>query len=601
MFHWRWKGVLIYFKQSSSFILYKILFCGDKEVFLQRTLKFLNRFYKILFFLLFNSFFLFFSICSFFILGEKSFFIEWEIFILNGNRVVISLIFDWIRRSFLIVVSLISGSIIIYSIYYIEGEKRVGRFVIVLFMFVCSIIFLIIRPNLISLLLGWDGLGLTSYVLVIFYQREFSCNSGIITILRNRIGDAAILLTIGWVFYLGSWNFFFFEKSDFVIGVLVILAAITKRAQIPFSAWLPAAIAAPTPVSALVHSSTLVTAGVYLIIRFFFLLREDILFFLLIIGVITILISGWVANFERDIKKVIALSTLSQLGLIFIILGSGNYLLAFFHLFIHALFKSTLFICAGFIIHNLRGRQDGRFAGVFNNNSPVLGIIFGCTNLALCGFPFLRGFYSKDRILEYCWNTRIGLGLVALVVLATGLTLSYRVRVIYLSCLNERKRHRVRLSDDFNSTLLNSTVFLFFIRVVGGFFFSWLFISKRGIYLIRFFEKFYVFSILFFSFLLIFFLIKKIFYIKNNFFFRRNLIIFLPSLTLFPIGFFFLNKGVNHLKIIDKGWYEYRGPIGVIQSFSTGSLYFFNTRLFFLLQIFFSFLLFVLLIFFINC
>ncbi|XP_036347091.1 NADH-ubiquinone oxidoreductase chain 5-like [Rhagoletis pomonella] len=179
-----------------------------------------------------------------------------------------------------------------------------------------------------------------------------------------------------------------------VIGGLIILADIRKRAQIPFSTWLPAAMAAPTPVSALVHSSTLVTAGVYLLIRFNILLNNSFL------GQLLLLLSGLGANFEFDLKKIIALSTLSQLGLIMRILSIGLYKLAFFHLLTHALFKALLFICAGAIIHNIQNSQDIRLIGALGIYIPLSTSCFNVANLALCGMAFLAGFYSKDIILE---------------------------------------------------------------------------------------------------------------------------------------------------------------------------------------------------------
>jgi len=192
-------------------------------------------------------------------------------------------------------------------------------------------------------------------------------------------------------------------KIKFFFLLIIILAAITKRAQIPFSSWLPAAIAAPTPVSALVHSSTLVTAGVYLLIRFNYYLNFNkyFLFFLLLLGSLTILISGIGANYEIDFKKIIALSTLSQLGLIMRILSLGYIKLAFFHLLTHALFKALLFLCAGIFIHRIINFQDIRISGGFNNQLIIVIIFFNISRLALCGMPFLAGFYSKDIILEF--------------------------------------------------------------------------------------------------------------------------------------------------------------------------------------------------------
>jgi len=207
---------------------------------------------------------------------------------------------------------LISRLVILYRKEYINEDKFINRFVILVLIFVFSIILLIIRPNLISILLGWDGLGLISYCLVIYFQNVKSYNAGILTALSNRIGDVALLIAIAWILNYGGWNYIFYVdyiKNDFlikIIGGFVILAAITKRAQIPFSSWLPAAIAAPTPVSALVHSSTLVTAGIYLLIRFNYLLLDNKLSqFLLLISGLTIFISGLGANFEFDLKKLL--------------------------------------------------------------------------------------------------------------------------------------------------------------------------------------------------------------------------------------------------------------------------------------------------------
>lgn len=499
-------------------------------------------------------------------------FFEWELFFLNGGRVVIRLLFDWIRLCFLIVVTLISGFIISYSVYYIEGDRDYLRFTFILLIFVGSMVFLIVSPNLISLLLGWDGLGLTSYALVIYYQNESSNNSGIITVLRNRVGDAALLVVIGWCLYLGSYNFIFYRFFDRLLIFLVVLGAITKRAQLPFSAWLPAAIAAPTPVSALVHSSTLVTAGVYLVIRFRGLLSQykGLSVFCFVVGVLTMFMAGWVANFETDLKKVVALSTLRQLGVIFIILGLNQPLLAFFHLVIHALFKSTLFMCAGFLIHNTRGRQDGRFGGFFSLRSPILGAVFGCTNLALCGFPFLAGFYSKDIILEHVFRGPLWFFVTALVVISTGLTVSYRIRVVYLRRGKRGKINALSVSRDFRGVLLLSSFFLFSIRVFGGFFFSWLILFKGRVFLLNVFEKFYILIVLaFFCVYITLFLSKsfKIIWYKviSHFF---SLMVYLPNITSFVLPNFFLMSGAISYKRVDKGWLEYRGPLGLSRGFS---------------------------------
>jgi NADH-ubiquinone oxidoreductase chain 5 len=246
---------------------------------------------------------------------------------------------------------------------------------------------------------------------------------------------------------------------------LVILAAMTKRAQIPFSAWLPAAIAAPTPVSSLVHSSTLVTAGVYLLIRFNFLLSERK--FLFLISVLTIFISGYGANYEIDLKKIIALSTLRQLGVIMITLSLGFYELSFFHLITHALFKSLLFLCAGAIIHGIGDIQDIRYLGGILRGLPVISVFFIGASLALCGFPFLAGFYSKDVILEIYFMGHINLFMVIIVFIATMFTLTYSIRLIYfLYFKNLGLKNFLGLEE--SSYIYKPMFFLFLISMFAG-------------------------------------------------------------------------------------------------------------------------------------
>lgn len=247
-----------------------------------------------------------------------------------------------------------------------SGDVNLEYFIYIVLLFVLSINFLIYVPHLVFLLLGWDGLGLTSYLLVVYYQNDKSLGAGIVTALSNRVGDSFLILSICWCFLRGGWSlgvvsfgFVFFS------GLFIFLGSITKRAQIPFSAWLPAAIAAPTPVSSLVHSSTLVTAGVYLLVRFYPSLSVHFYFcyFVFYLGVVTCLMSSFSAIYENDLKKIIALSTLSQLGVMFMALGLGFPLLAFFHLVTHAMFKALLFVCAGTIIHSMCNNQDVRLIG----------------------------------------------------------------------------------------------------------------------------------------------------------------------------------------------------------------------------------------------
>jgi len=370
---------------------------------------------------------------------------------------------------------LISGIVTIYSGEYISGDKNLYRFLIVLVLFVASIILMVNRPNLIRVLLGWDGLGLVSYCLVIYYQNIKSLNSGLLTIMSNRIGDIAILLSIAWVFSFGNWGFLYlgsvYRREIVLILSLVVIAALTRRAQIPFSAWLPAAIAAPTPISALVHSSTLVTAGVYLIIRFRNLLGINGILFYISVG--TIFISGLGANFEMDLKKIIALSTLSQLGVIIISLSIGLVELAYFHLLMHALFKSLLFLCAGVFIHGFGDKQDIRSLGGVIESTPLSSFYFIRCSLALCGFPFMSGFYSKDLILENFIMTDPNVWIILIVLLATAFTVTYSIRLFLILTFKFRRLNLgIRGIESVNC--LGPMRTLFVLSVVGGSLIGWM-------------------------------------------------------------------------------------------------------------------------------
>ena len=390
--------------------------------------------------------------------------VEWEVIRINSINIHLIFIFDLLSFYFIRLVSLVSGRVILFSTAYIIKEKFFSRFILLVFLFILSIYLLILSPNFISLLLGWDGLGITSYLLVIFYQSRKSYNAGILTALTNRVGDVGLLISISLIVFFGSWRYIFINSIRIifskVIIYIIIISACTKSAQIPFSAWLPAAIAAPTPVSALVHSSTLVTAGIYLLIRINLIIIEiNINYILLIIGIITIIMSGITAIIEIDIKKIIALSTLSQLGIIIIILGLGNPILSFFHLISHAFFKAILFICAGIIIHNIKDYQDIRKIGFsFNNLNYSISIII-IANLSLCGLPFIRGFYSKDLIIEIIIIKGKNLIIFFFLIIGTILTVLYSCRLNLLISINFLKIERFYFISE-NSIFILIRIFI---------------------------------------------------------------------------------------------------------------------------------------------
>ena len=463
--------------------------------------------------------------------------VEWEVISMNSTNIHFILIMDNMSSYFLFLVRLISGSVIIFRTRYIRGEKFFSRFIILVFFFIISIYLLILRPNLIRLLLGWDGLGVTSYLLVVFYQRNKSYNAGILTAITNRLGDVGLLVSISLLLFLGNWNYIYLSSFSYVFSnlliYLIIISACTKRAQIPFSAWLPAAMAAPTPVSALVHSSTLVTAGVYLLIRINLIIIEiNMRYILLLIGIITIIIAGMTAIIEIDMKKIIALSTLRQLGIIILTLGIGNPILSFFHLLSHAFFKAILFMCAGIVIHNMKDYQDIRKIGISYNNINFCISIILVANIRLCGLPFLRGFYSKDLIIEILIIKGKNLFLFFFIMIGTMLTVIYSCRLNFLVGINFLKSESLFFISENSIFIILGIVFLLPFSIIGGIIISWNMININKLIFLPIWIKLSVILIIFSSVILFYFFFKKIMFYKNN-----VLIWFFRNIWFLPISY----------------------------------------------------------------
>lgn len=369
-------------------------------------------------------------IVSIFIIKQQVFIsLEIPILISDHWNFKISLIIDWTSNIFSSTVIFITSIILIYRIAYIP-EPEQNQFILIIIIFVLSIILLIYRNNVVFILLGWDGLGLSSYILVIFYQNPKSAASGSITVFTNRIGDALIIISLSIMYIYASWEFFIFYSYTFIILTLIILASCTKSAQFPFSAWLPAAIAAPTPISALVHSSTLVTAGVFLIIRL--IPSNLILLILLTLASATAIYARLTACWEQDIKKIIAFSTLRQIAIMIFAISLGNSTLAFFHLISHALFKSIIFMTAGSVIINSSYQDIRRIASIIKN-SPIISSSIGIAAIALIGLPFMSGFFSKDIILEIILKSNFIQIITILIVTSISLTVVYSLRIAKIS------------------------------------------------------------------------------------------------------------------------------------------------------------------------
>nr|YP_010443252.1 NADH dehydrogenase subunit 5 [Brunia dorsalis]UTE83771.1 NADH dehydrogenase subunit 5 [Brunia dorsalis] len=539
------------------------------------------------FFFLFFMMLMNFIMMIYFIMNDLVIFLEWEIMSFNSNMIIMSILLDWMSLLFMMFVFLISSVVIYYSKSYMSSELNLNRFIILVLLFVSSMMLLIISPNIISILLGWDGLGLVSYLLVIYYQNLKSYNAGMLTALSNRIGDVLILMVISWMLNYGSWNYIFyleFMNNDFemsMVSTMIILAAMTKSAQIPFSSWLPAAMAAPTPVSALVHSSTLVTAGVYLLIRFNLLLIDTFfLKVLLLLSGLTMFMSGVSANYEYDLKKIIALSTLSQLGLMMSVLSMGLPDLAFFHLLTHAMFKALLFMCAGVIIHMMSDMQDIRFMGGINKYIPLTSLCMNISNMALCGIPFLAGFYSKDLILELISFSNLNLLVFFLFYVSTGLTMFYTIRLIMYLMISDYNLLSVYNLYDEDYIMLKSMFILLLMSVVSGSFLSWMIFSYPYMIYLPINLKMLVIYVSFMGGILGYLVSNMKIYSVNKFLLTYNLsnflclMWFMPSLSTYGVSYYFLNFGQKLLKVIDMGWSELYMGVGMMSIIKKYSIFY---------------------------
>lgn len=499
--------------------------------------------------------------------------LDWNIASVSSCPINLRIVLDPVRLRFRGVVCLISGCVIIFSSSYMSHDPFIKRFTWLVILFVLSINILIFIPSLPALLLGWDGLGIVSFALVIYYQNVKSLGAGILTVLANRIGDVIILISVGLLVLQGHWTITLindFHLSVWV-GLTIIVAAITKRAQVPFSAWLPAAIAAPTPVSALVHSSTLVTAGVFLLIRFYPFLSSCEFFkpALFFISVMTLLLAGIGANYENDLKKIIALSTLRQLGVMMMRLGIGIPYLALFHLYTHALFKALLFLCAGAIIHNSSNWQDIRSMGIIFAQAPLTTSCINVANLSLCGAPFLSGFYSKDLILEISLFNPTRALIVLLIFIATGITAAYSLRLSFCSLWGASKRAPYHSKAERDLYINFSTLTLRLAAVIGGFFLQRIFLDfnptpfilpnlHKGMTIFVILSGFFVASTLWDP------QYSSKTTSKSGFFFTTMW--FLALISAQPLTKFSMQFGTKVIKSVDQGWLEIVGGQGAFHT-----------------------------------
>nr|UOU85026.1 NADH dehydrogenase subunit 5 [Procloeon bifidum] len=494
--------------------------------------------------------------------------LEFNIIWVNSVCMTYIIILDYMSLLFMSVVLLIASTILFFSKDYMSSDPNINRFIWLVFMFVLSMMSLILSPNLISILMGWDGLGLVSYCLVIYYQNVKSYNAGMLTALTNRIGDVMILIAIAIMNSMGSFNLLNYSWGPFndmmlYCTVLLIIAACTKSAQIPFSAWLPAAMAAPTPVSALVHSSTLVTAGVYMLIRFSEpIMKFGLTKYILVISVLTMLMAGLGANLEMDLKKVIALSTLSQLGLMIMAISINMPKLAYFHMLSHALFKALLFMCAGNIIHGSQDTQDIRKMGNIIMQMPVTSACLNTANLALCGIPFMAGFYSKDMILESMLFSNYSMYILLLVYFATALTVMYSVRLSYYALSSSPNNYTIFNLSDKTKFSSPATMPLTIMSIIGGTTISWIIFPTPSVTFFTTPMKTLILLVLTIGFILSLCLIfnnnlLKKFNMSNKMMDLLGSMWFMPTLSTRLYSMKYLNIGYLLTYNVDRGWTEF--------------------------------------------
>jgi NADH-quinone oxidoreductase subunit L len=358
---------------------------------------------------------------------------------------------DQLSICFVLLITFVGFLIHVYSVEYMAHDERRRRFFGYLNLFVAAMLLLVLADSYLLLFVGWEGVGLASYLLIGFWQHVPDyATAAKKAFIMNRVGDIGLLVAMFFMFdQFGSFSFdAVFEAvpgaSDgwvTAIGLMLLLGAVGKSAQFPLQAWLLDAMAGPTPVSALIHAATMVTAGVYLIVRSapIYNLSETAQLVVAIVGAITLVMGALIGTAKDDIKKALAASTMSQIGYMVLAAGLGpaGYAFAIFHLLTHGFFKAGLFLSAGSVMHGMHDDTDMRRYGALRAAMPITYACFGLGFLAIIGIPPFAGFWSKDKIIEAAFNDNVGLGICALV--GAGITAFYMSRVMILTFFSDKR------------------------------------------------------------------------------------------------------------------------------------------------------------------